>query len=177
MCRFLGPYDLSVTASRFCIRCGEALVQPADLELKPACPTCGWFLATSTLPVALVLAHSPSGRIVYTRQAGWPDKAWGLVSGFVEPGETAEVAALRELREETGLVGREPRVLRTLSYGDLVLIVVDVGIDDGVLRAASDVESAVLREPDLALTPADWPAHSVVAEYILRGREGTLRPN
>lgn len=40
---------------------------------------------------------------------------WQLVSGGLEPGETAWQAALRELREETGLVPREFYRLSTLT--------------------------------------------------------------
>jgi NAD+ diphosphatase len=141
------------------------LAPESDPELKPQCPGCGWFQATSALPVALVLAHSPSGRILYTRQRGWPENAWGLVAGYVEAGETAEAAAVREVREETGLAARSPRVLRTLSWRDLVLVVVSVEIDDGDLTVGSELEAAMLAEPDLALTPPEWPAYAVIAEH------------
>jgi NAD+ diphosphatase len=99
-------YDRAAVIERFCIRCGHELASSSDPQRKPACPACGWFLPTSALPVALVLAHTTAGEIVYTRQSGWPEGTWGLVAGYVEPGETAEAAGSRELREETGLEGR-----------------------------------------------------------------------
>lgn len=155
-----------MTEAKFCMKCGTQLMPGPDPQLKPACAKCGWFLATSALPVALVLAHSPSGRILYTRQRGWPENAWGLVAGYVEAGETAEAAALREVREETGLLARSPRVVRTLTYGELVLIVVIVEVDDAELNVSSELEAAMLHEPDLTLTPADWPAHLVISEHL-----------
>lgn len=42
--------------------------------------------------------------------------AWGLPKGAVEPDETPEIAAVREVREETGLVAEIERDLGTTRY-------------------------------------------------------------
>lgn len=44
------------------------------------------------------------------------DLAWGLPKGLVEPGEEPEEAALREVREETGLEAKILSSLGEISY-------------------------------------------------------------
>jgi 8-oxo-dGTP pyrophosphatase MutT (NUDIX family) len=41
---------------------------------------------------------------------------WSLPKGHIEPGETPEEAAVREVAEETGIVGRVVRPIGTIDY-------------------------------------------------------------
>jgi len=115
----------------------------------------------------LVLAHAADGRIVFTRKNSWPEGAWALVAGFIEVGETAEEAAIRELKEEAGLAGRRPRVVRTLARADQLLVYVEALID-GEPRAGSDVDEVLLAEPDAERVPKEWLARELVEEFRRR---------
>lgn len=106
---------------------------------------------------------------MYTRRKEWPPGAWALVAGFIEVGETAELAAVRELEEETGLVGRKPQVRRSLVRDDLLLVCVEVAID-GRPEAGSDVDEVLLAPANPNLIPQEWQAREFVEEYI-RSRE------
>ena len=44
------------------------------------------------------------------------DGRWQLPKGLVEPGETPEAAAAREVKEETGVTGELVAPLRTIEY-------------------------------------------------------------
>lgn len=68
--------------------------------------------------------HSSGGVVISVRD-GAPHVAliatrgrtrWGLPKGAVTEGETSEAAALREVREETGLIARVVRLLDTIEY-------------------------------------------------------------
>ena len=89
-----------------CLRCGTALtLQNTDRE-RLACPAegCGWIHYDNPVPVvAAIVEHE--GEVVLVRQAGWPEKLFGLVTGFLEKGESPEEGVLRELEEELGLTG------------------------------------------------------------------------
>ena len=54
-----------------------------------------------------IVPVTPSGRTVLLRQERHPlaESTWEFPGGHVDAGETAEAAARRELREETGLAG------------------------------------------------------------------------
>lgn len=58
-------------------------------------------------------------RVLLVQRANPPDKGcWTLPGGRVDPGETLELAAIREISEETGLVIRIVRKLGQLDVPD-----------------------------------------------------------
>ncbi len=70
-----------------------------------------------SVTVDIVLADN--GKILLIRRGGHPNLGkWALPGGFVEPDETAEQAALRELEEETGVRGVAIRQLGCFSNPD-----------------------------------------------------------
>ena len=86
---------------RFCSKCGaESAV--AEAGWKRVCPSCGAEHFPRTDPVAIMLAVKDD-KCLLGRQAGWPAGFWSALAGFVEPGETVEQAATRELFEEAGI--------------------------------------------------------------------------
>ena len=90
--------------TRFCGECGGATVASVDPARRAKrCPGCGheWFPRVS--PCVITLVYDGAGRVLLTRQASWPAGRYGLVAGFVEPGETLEDCVRREAYEETGV--------------------------------------------------------------------------
>jgi len=65
-----------------------------------------------------VLVRRLRGRwmLAAVRPAGKPEGVWALPKGLVDSGEASEAAALREVREETGLEGRLVAKLGDVRY-------------------------------------------------------------
>ncbi|HOD14286.1 MAG TPA: NUDIX domain-containing protein [Spirochaetota bacterium] len=91
----------------FCPWCGNRLgTRMLEGRSYRACVTgsCGYVYWDNPLPVvAAIVEHD--GAVIIARGRGWPDKMFGIITGFLERGETPEEAVLREVREELGLSG------------------------------------------------------------------------
>lgn len=69
--------------------------------------------------VATIAALFRDGQVLLVRRANPPDAGrWGFPGGKVDPGETLEQAAIRELAEETGVVARAERVFTAVDAFD-----------------------------------------------------------
>ncbi len=108
----LSPTDASAAATAralfewhrrhgHCAVCGGA-THVAEAGWKRECPDCGGEHFPRTDPVAIMLAVK-GDRCLMGRQRAWPPGFWSCLAGFVEPGETFEQAAERELFEEAGI--------------------------------------------------------------------------
>jgi NAD+ diphosphatase len=68
-----------------------------------ACPTDGSEHFPRTDPAVIMLVTDPEDRCLLARNAAWPTRRVSILAGFVEPGESAEQAVIREVAEETGI--------------------------------------------------------------------------
>jgi len=101
--------------------------------------------------------------ILLVKRAHDPGKGlWGLPGGFIERNESLEMAAERELKEETQLDGNVTMILGTCSqfntmYGDILLIGMEMKIKNwNKIRPGDDAEAAeffnLMKIPNLAFT-------------------------
>ena len=85
----------------FCSNCGGRN-ESADAGYRRHCPACGMDHFPRTDPVVIMVVRH-EGRILLGRQQTWLPGMYSALAGFVEPGETIEDAARREIFEESGI--------------------------------------------------------------------------
>jgi len=67
------------------------------------CPVDGSEHFPRTDPAVIMLVTDPEDRCLLARNAAWPVRRVSILAGFVDPGESAEQAVIREVAEETGI--------------------------------------------------------------------------
>ncbi len=95
---------------RYCLSCGTALapisaVEDSGPKERLRCPACGWTHWNNPTPVlaAVIECSDREGRLLLARNAAWTGRLFGLITGFMEAGETPEQGIAREVAEETAL--------------------------------------------------------------------------
>lgn len=99
---------------RFCSACGAATAA-AEAGYRRHCSSCNADHFPRTDPVAIIAVHH-QGSVLLGRQRGWRPGMWSALAGFVEPGETLEDAARREVLEESGIVVGEVRYVSSQPW-------------------------------------------------------------
>jgi NAD+ diphosphatase len=87
---------------RFCGHCAQP-TEDSPGERARRCPACGLKAFPRLAPAIIALVERDDGRALLARNANWPTSMYSCLAGFVEPGESAEAAARREIREEVGI--------------------------------------------------------------------------
>jgi NAD+ diphosphatase len=86
---------------QFCGRCGAATERVPN-ERARRCPRCQLIAYPRITPAVIVLIER-GDRVLLARGHAFQSGRFGIIAGFVEPGETLEEAVRREVREEVGI--------------------------------------------------------------------------
>ena len=109
---FLPPGELAILAQArsllhwherhgFCANCGAQTIM-RDAGYRRHCVACTTDHFPRTDPV-IIIAVRHGTRMLLGRQSAWPEGMYSTLAGFMEPGETIEEAARREVFEEAGV--------------------------------------------------------------------------
>lgn len=86
---------------QFCGRCGTA-TELSQAEHSRSCPACG-LVSYPRIAPAVITAILKDNRILLAHSPHFVNNMYGLIAGFVEPGETLEDCVQRETMEEVGI--------------------------------------------------------------------------
>jgi len=110
------------------------------------------------------------GGIVLIERAN-PPHGWALPGGFIDYGETAEDAAVREAREETGLELEGLEQFRVYSDPERdprlhTMTVVFTAVGCGVLRADDDAKAAAVYQLDELPDEMAFDHRRIIVDYV-----------
>ncbi|HEX9180885.1 MAG TPA: NAD(+) diphosphatase, partial [Burkholderiales bacterium] len=86
---------------QYCGACGAPTVLNAG-ERARECGACGQLYYPRLSPVVMILIRR-GDQLLLARSPRFPPGMYSALAGFVEPGETLEECAVREVREEVGV--------------------------------------------------------------------------
>jgi len=90
---------------KYCPLCGKGLTKNTVDGRDVLCcmaNNCGYVFWDNPLPVVAAIVEM-DGKVLLARNKEWTEKMFGLITGFLEKGETPEAAVKREVEEELGL--------------------------------------------------------------------------
>jgi NAD+ diphosphatase len=130
---------------KFCCYCGKELIFKSlfDGSNEKYCEVCNHVFFNAPSP-AVIVAIIHDDKILLTRSVGWRHLYWGLVAGHIKPGETAEEAVTREVREEVGLDIYQTDFLG--SYGlkqrNILMLGFQVNPKSSEIKSSQELEKA-----------------------------------
>jgi len=87
---------------RFCPHCAQPLAAGEHGGAARLGCACGFVHWDNPVPVVAAIVEHEGG-VILARNRGWPEKMFGLITGFLEKGETPAAAVAREVKEELSL--------------------------------------------------------------------------
>lgn len=163
---------------KFCPRCTRPLQASVEGGLaRQRCPdkACGFVHWNNPVPVvAAIIEHE--GKVLLARNRMWPEKMFGLVTGFLEANEIPQEGVLREVEEEVGLTGRIESFVGHYGFPQMnQLIIAFHVVTEGEVRVGEEIAEVKLLSPDKV---RPWPTgtgHAVRDWLAARGYTPEMR--
>jgi 8-oxo-dGTP diphosphatase len=136
---------LIIGQKKYCHFCSASLIKKeCEGSLRLFCESCDEPIYENPIPATAVVVIDNKERLLLVKRSVEPKIGhWCLPGGFMELGETPEQGALRELEEETGLIGKIDRLIDVSTspnpfYITVVLIGYLILKHSGTLIAGDD---------------------------------------
>ena len=154
-----GVPDWIARTLNYCSSCGASLqfgsVVGEDRD-RLSCPECGHIAYVNPRLVVTTLPITESGDLVLLRRGIEPGRGrWAQPGGFLEIDETVHQAAIRETREETGLLVEPGEIIGL--YTRLEAAVVTIAFEAKVVGGAAKITPEALEVATFTPDRIPWP--------------------
>ena len=151
-----------MTEFRFCPVCATQLgwinqAEDGGDKSRLRCTACNFTHWNNPTPVlaAVIECTDREGQVLLARNAAWPGRFFGLVTGFLEAGESPEEGIRREIGEETSLEVQSLSLLGVWEFQRMNQIIIGYhAAARGEIRLSPELAEYKLIAPDKVLC---WP--------------------
>jgi NAD+ diphosphatase len=153
---------------KYCLYCGHELstknINGKDYQACPA-NNCEYVHWDNPLPVvAAIVEHQ--GNVLLARNKAWPQKFFGLITGFLEKGESPENAVLREVKEELGLDAKLENMIGVYTYLEQNQIIIAYHVSaEGEIKMGEEL-AEVISLPPGKVRPWNFGAGPAVKDWL-----------
>lgn len=152
---------------QFCGACGAATVLSSK-DRSRSCPQCRIPMYPRLAP-AMIVAVEKGNQILLARSAHFPPEIFSVLAGFIEPGESAEEAVIREVWEETRVVVEDVRYFdsQPWPFPNSLMLGFTAEYKSGEIDTSHDdeVEAAGWFSPDAM--PKTFPGRISISQWLL----------
>jgi NADH pyrophosphatase NudC (nudix superfamily) len=160
----------------YCPHCStplEAFEQEGIQRMRCASDDCNFIHWNNPVPVvAAIVEHE--GDIILAHNKLWPADWFGLITGFLEKGETPEVGVVREVEEELNLKSEAIEFVGHYDFVEMNQLLIAYHVRArGEIKLNEELD-AIRRTPPAKLKP--WPMGTGHAVRDWLARQGIVNP-
>lgn len=162
--------------SKYCGVCGSP-TQKDSAELAKRCPACGNVIYPRISP-AIIIAVIKEDKLLLAHNKNFKQKWYSTLAGFIEPGETIEACARREVREEVGVAIQNIRYFESQPwpFPDSLMIGLIADYESGeVTPDGVEIDDAAFFGIDeLPDVPGKYSVAGKLINWFVETRERTI---
>ncbi len=153
---------------KYCLHCGHELsTKNINGRDYLACPVqgCEYVFWDNPLPVVAALIEY-QGHVLLARNKAWPLKFFGLITGFLEKGESPENAVIREVKEELDLEARVEDMIGVYPFPEQNQVIIAYHVAaEGEIKMGEEL-AEVKSVPQEKVRPWPFGAGPAVKDWL-----------
>lgn len=152
----------------YCPSCATKLKETIiEGNEKLACPAanCEFVFWENPTPVVAMLVETPQG-VVFARNVAWPRHFYSIITGFLEKAEDPKDCAIRETKEELGLVAQSCELIGVYPFEMQNQVIIGYHIvADGEITLNEELDDFKYMQAE-GIKPWDMGTGLVISDWL-----------